>query len=365
MTSTSAPAPDPAHDVFSARELADAAGVPVGVIRRLVAAAEIPTLDGEFVGYDGAVAAVEALRSGRLASRADGLPPGIFGGALYTLSVTAAANVRARGVSALVSTGVHAGAILIVAFVTTATLTTASSDIELHPPTELTRVIFVADPGPGGGGGGGGLRMPTPTQAQREGTSAVSSPAPDRIEPRAIEPVETPSEPPRLDHESLPPIFAPLAAARADQTDLRGLLSDTPDAEAASHGPGVEGGVGNGAGLGIGGGSGRGVGDGSGGGTGGGPYRPGSGIAAPRLLHEERPVYTEDARRRGIEGDVLIELVVRSDGTVGNVRLVHRLEYGLDEQALNAVRRWRFAPATRFGEPVDVMVEVAVEFRLR
>ena len=85
----------------------------------------------------------------------------------------------------------------------------------------------------------------------------------------------------------------------------------------------------------------------------------------PRLLQEVRPDYTEDARRRGVEGDVLLEIVVLADGSVGSVTVLRRLGYGLDERAVGAVRQWRFSAAERQGTPVDVLVEVAVEFRLR
>src|SRR5690606_8684557 len=84
-----------------------------------------------------------------------------------------------------------------------------------------------------------------------------------------------------------------------------------------------------------------------------------------RLLSEVKPDYSEEARRGGIEGDVVMEIVVRRDGSVGDVRIVQGLGAGLDERAVAAVRRWRFAPGTRQGTPVDVMVEVAVEFKLR
>ncbi|MBA2356204.1 MAG: energy transducer TonB, partial [Acidobacteria bacterium] len=118
-------------------------------------------------------------------------------------------------------------------------------------------------------------------------------------------------------------------------------------------------------GTGLGEGDGAGIGDGSGGGEGGGPYRPGSGVEPPRLLREVKPDYTEDARRRGLEGEVVLEIVVRRDGRVGDVRVRQGLGSGLDQQAVEAVRRWQFAPATRKGRQVDVVVEVAVEFRLR
>ncbi|MBI4485247.1 MAG: energy transducer TonB, partial [Acidobacteria bacterium] len=63
--------------------------------------------------------------------------------------------------------------------------------------------------------------------------------------------------------------------------------------------------------------------------------------------------------------DVLLEIVVRRDGTVGDVKLVKALGAGLDQRAVQAVRQWRFAPARRLGTPVDVIVEVSVEFKLR
>jgi TonB family protein len=56
---------------------------------------------------------------------------------------------------------------------------------------------------------------------------------------------------------------------------------------------------------------------------------------------------------------------VRRDGSVSDVRLLAGLPHGLNERAIAAVRQWRFAPATRLGQAVDVIVEVAVEFKLR
>jgi len=78
-----------------------------------------------------------------------------------------------------------------------------------------------------------------------------------------------------------------------------------------------------------------------------------------------KPAYTDDARRRSIEGNVVLEIVVRRDGSVGNLRVLRSLGAGLDEKALDAVRQWRFGPARRQGAPVDVVVEVSVEFSLR
>ena len=75
--------------------------------------------------------------------------------------------------------------------------------------------------------------------------------------------------------------------------------------------------------------------------------------------------YTEDARQRRIAGDVILEIVVRRDGSVGEVKVLQGLSWGLNERAVQAVHQWRFAAARRQGSPVDVIVEVAVEFRIR
>ena len=349
-------------EVFAPREVALAAGVSVSDVRQLIITAEIPTVDGELVAYGDALTAVEALRRGRLRAHPTGMPPGVFGSALLNRNTH---NPQSRRLSVLMSTGLHATAILVVALLTTVRLTTASDEEQLEP-AQLARLVFVAEPEPGGGGGGGGLRMPPPLKAERKGTSVMSSPVPQRVKPRRIEPAKTPDSPKPLDHESMPLIFAPLASARANTRDVRGLLLETtakPDS--TSQGPGTGGGIGDGGGTGIGDGAGSGLGPGSGGGTGGGPYRPGSGITPPRLLDEVKPDYTEEARRRGVAGDVLLEIVVLSDGSVGSVQVLRRLGYGLDERAVGAVRQWQFAAAERFGTPVNVLVEVAVEFRLR
>jgi protein TonB len=98
---------------------------------------------------------------------------------------------------------------------------------------------------------------------------------------------------------------------------------------------------------------------------GGGPYRPGSGVEPPRLLKEVRADYTDEARRANVTGEVVLEIVVRRDGSVGDVKIMQRLGAGLDQKAVQAVRQWRFSPARMKGVPVDVIVEVSVEFKLR
>jgi TonB family protein len=246
-------------------------------------------------------------------------------------------------------------------------LVAADAPTEPLEKAEPVRLVFLATPGPGGGGGGGGLRMKNPPpRAERKGSRAISSPVPARRLPPPIEPKPRPVEPPPVPIEAkvLPPVMAPVVTAPADPRDLEGVMEKATPPE-PSRGPGSGGGTGTGKGTGLGEGDGSGIGDGSGGGTGGGPYRPGSGVEPPRLLREVRADYSEDARRANLEGEVVLEIVIRRDGSVGDVRILKGLGLGLNDRATTAVRQWRFAPARMKGTAVDVIVEVAVEFRLR
>jgi TonB family protein len=173
-------------------------------------------------------------------------------------------------------------------------------------------------------------------------------------------------EVPKLDPPPPPPaINAPVVPVASGPITQAGLPIELARPPSASNGPGTGGGIGSGAGPGLGEGQGSGIGPGSGGGTGGGPVKPGSGIEPPVLIKEIRPLYTTDARRRSIEGDVVLDIVVRNNGSVGAIKITRGLEPGLDQKAVEAVRQWRFQPARRRGTPVDVVVEVAVEFKLR
>jgi len=211
------------------------------------------------------------------------------------------------------------------------------------------------------------LQKPPPPKALREGHNKISSPMLERRDPKPLALVARPPEPiptPPLKAESLPAVTAPIVAAPADTRSRAGALEQTTvDTDSRESGGG--GGVGTGTGTGLGPGNGSGVGPGSDGGTGAGPYRPGSGIDAPQLLREVKADYTEDARQRGVSGDVVLEIVVCRDGSVGDVTVLHGLAGGLSDRAVQAVRQWHFAPARRQGAAVDVVVEVAVEFKLR
>lgn len=163
----------------------------------------------------------------------------------------------------------------------------------------------------------------------------------------------------------MPAVQAPVRMIAADPIDIVGLPVMKEMSRPPSQGRGSLGGVGSGSGAGLGEGTGGGIGPGSGGGTGGGPFQPGAGIDPPTLIREVRPAYTDEARRQSIEGDVVLEIVVQRDGSVGNVRVRRSLGAGLEQKAIDAVRQWKFSPARRHGTAVDVVVDVSVGFKLR
>ncbi|MYJ03061.1 MAG: energy transducer TonB [Acidobacteria bacterium] len=346
-----------APEVYSAEEVATVARVPPHAVTRLIASGEVATVDGTHLAQS------EAARAARWLSRNQHRPLRIPFGASQLDRTLDAPPTQSRATA--LTAALHAVVLIVAIVLAMATPATTGSLVDPNGPA-LTRLVFVSDPGPGGGGGGGGLRQPLPPPpAEREGTSRVSSPIPPREEPAVVEPVEE-TEPELIESKDMPRIVAPLMEARADQQDRLGLIDELSSRRASpTQGPGANGGVGDGAGRGVGEGQGAGFGPGTGAGTGGGPYRPGAGITPPAIRHEVQPGYTEEARRRRIEGEVVLEVIVLADGSVGDIRILRSLGYGLDEAAVGAMRDWRFVPARRQDVPVAVFVEVAMEFRLR
>jgi len=90
------------------------------------------------------------------------------------------------------------------------------------------------------------------------------------------------------------------------------------------------------------------------------------GVQLPAVTREVRANYTSAAIRAKQQGRVFLEAVVRPDGAVGEVRVLRGLpSLGLDEQAVSAVRQWRFKPGTVQGRPTAVIVPVELSFRLK
>ena len=86
-------------------------------------------------------------------------------------------------------------------------------------------------------------------------------------------------------------------------------------------------------------------------------------IPATRVAGKE-PAYTDEAHRARIEGFVLLELLIERDGRVSAARVLKPLPFGLDQAAADAVKRWRFKPGTLNGQPVDVIFNLTVTFKL-
>lgn len=364
-------------EVFTAAEVARAAGVDVRLVRQLIASGEIPIVAGtNYIAGADALAAGRRLR-GEVRLKPDTTYPNAPDPSFVGSGFSRTSHIpRRNGMPALASSIVHAIAIALVLWATAGPTETAPVD-EWVP--RQSHLVFLIAPGPGGGGGGGGLRSPLPPRRVERKAAERPRPSVPEVTPKPVATTtrpETPKEPTppaapvpkpvERAPEPLPSraIVAPVVNASADTRDREGVLEETRTAS-NSQGPGTGTGAGAGHGIGSGSGTGAGLGDGSGGGIGGGPYRPGSGIEPPRLLREVKAEYTDEARRRGITGEVLLEIVVQRDGSVGQVTTVRGLGAGLDQRAVAAVRQWQFAPARRQGAPVDVIVQVAVDFTLR
>ena len=87
----------------------------------------------------------------------------------------------------------------------------------------------------------------------------------------------------------------------------------------------------------------------------------------PVPIHQERPQYTQAALAAQIEGQVLLETTVLSDGSVGDVKVVRSLdsELGLDQEAVKALKLWTWKPGTRGSQPSSVTVQIEMTFTLK
>lgn len=84
----------------------------------------------------------------------------------------------------------------------------------------------------------------------------------------------------------------------------------------------------------------------------------------PKPLNSPAPRYTDEARNRGIEGNVSMRILVGADGLVKQVKVLRGLPYGLDEQAIKAAYQLKFQPAMKDGQPVAYWLPVVVSFNL-
>jgi TonB family protein len=96
-------------------------------------------------------------------------------------------------------------------------------------------------------------------------------------------------------------------------------------------------------------------------------YTPGDGVTLPQVLFQVKADYTNEAKDQRIEGTVVLDVVVKADAAVGDVQVTRSLDsaYGLDANAVKAMKRWRFKPAMKDGKPVAVRVAVEMKFALK
>jgi len=93
--------------------------------------------------------------------------------------------------------------------------------------------------------------------------------------------------------------------------------------------------------------------------------RPAKDVTMPTVVREVKPDYPESAKKERIQGNVMLGVVVKKDGTVGDVTVKKSLHPELDEAAVRAMKKWEFKPGTKDGKAVDVTVEVEMTFNLK
>jgi TonB family protein len=91
------------------------------------------------------------------------------------------------------------------------------------------------------------------------------------------------------------------------------------------------------------------------------------GITLPKVVSEVKPRYTAEAIRARIEGTVTMTTIVRTDGTPTDIEITTSLdsEHGLDNEAVAALKQWRFEPGRKDGKPVNVRVSIEMRFSLK
>ncbi|MBL8212710.1 MAG: TonB family protein [Bryobacterales bacterium] len=148
------------------------------------------------------------------------------------------------------------------------------------------------------------------------------------------------------------------------QPRVTGLAIGDPTALAGppSDGIGGRGGIGTGGEGGVGNRSGPGSGDGEGGGIQG--QSQTLRITQPVLVYKVEPEFSEEGRKARVQGVVVLAVVVDEQGRVARIHVRASLGLGLDEKAIEAVKKWRFRPATRNGRPVSAPAIIEVSFHL-
>lgn len=174
----------------------------------------------------------------------------------------------------------------------------------------------------------------------------------------------------RIPPRASTPVIAPVIQPPVPSIDVQNDITIPTDTKLPNFGVSNSANVklasgGNGSGMGLGSGHGDGYGPGYGGNIGGGLERVGGRVSAPVPLNSVEAEFSDEARRAKYQGVVLVSLIVDVQGNPQNPRVIRALGMGLDEKALEAVRKYKFKPAMKDGKtPVAVMVNVEVNFHL-
>ena len=93
-------------------------------------------------------------------------------------------------------------------------------------------------------------------------------------------------------------------------------------------------------------------------------YDVGGDVKAPRVLHRVIPEFTQKSRDRHVEGSVILAAVVTSKGEPRQIHVQKGVEQDLDEQAIDALKQWQFAPGTKDNKPVATRVSIEIRFNV-
>ncbi len=227
-----------------------------------------------------------------------------------------------------------------------------------------------------GGGGGGGRQEAKPASAGKLPPASLDIPQVRAPDPR----------PPTVKNPNLPVPATIVADPTLFPTDTRPIAYGDPKSKSTetSSGGGKGNGIGEGTGGGVGTGEGGGVGPGRGGNTGGGDRNDGGGGAGGNLggtdytknfaakdvtrkaniIAKPEPGYTEEARKNNVTGEVLLRVVLSSNGTVTGVSVKKGLPDGLTEKAIAAAKQIKFTPAEKDGRKVSQYTTLAYSFNI-
>jgi TonB family protein len=93
-------------------------------------------------------------------------------------------------------------------------------------------------------------------------------------------------------------------------------------------------------------------------------YDVGGDVKPPRVIHRVVPEFTQKSRDRHVEGSVILAAVVTSKGEPRRIRVQKGVEQDLDEQAVEALKQWQFAPGTKDSKPVATRVSIEIRFNV-